>query len=107
VHDAAGTGNADLAVLNTLRLESVSGATAYVEADSPQSLSFAVLRAEWLNSLLTRVAGRPVKVALSARKAPAGAPQPSPASPHDHPLVKQARELLGARLIRVEDDPPR
>lgn len=106
------------AVLQGLKLRTFEPGRVVLEG--PEGLArTATVRREELSQAVSRAAGRQVAIEIvvqepaatadpAAPAAPApppgrAAPQPlAPSSMSDHPLVRQAGELLGARLIRVE-----
>ncbi len=58
-----------------------------------------------IEALATGVAGAPVKVELLCDAAPVQAPVPR-ANVNEHPLVKSAMELFGARVVSVQGRAP-
>ncbi len=54
-----------------------------------------------LEQLFERVTGRPVRIALRAHEPPPAEQQPARAPAADHPLVRQAVEQLGARIVAI------
>ncbi len=61
-----------------------------------------------IEALVAGVAGKALPVKLrpdAAPPAPDAAPEPKQ-SAAEHPLVKQAQELFGARLVSVQPRPP-
>lgn len=104
----------------------------FILAPSPHMRRAAVQQLNGIVELLCRVTGETVKVEFTpdpadhnpdantapqsgASVASAPTPTPTPASPmppprqdimNQHPLVKLAGEVLGARVVRVEPRPP-
>jgi hypothetical protein len=97
------------ALLDGLTLEKFEDGSAELSAP-PALTALARSSIKELEELLTRAAGRGVTATVREHGAPAGgdAPQVKVAPAGDirqHPLVKAAEELFGARVVRVESKP--
>ena len=103
------------AIVEDLRLVSLSGGAAVVQAGGLAAMARSAQKE--IEDLLTKAAGRKITLTIQtadAARAPAaegtpGAASTAPAAAaapgtdiRQHPLVKQAEALLGARVVRVE-----
>ncbi len=104
-------------LLENLTLERCEGGIAVVVAARPGQSAYLRARGAALEDLLSRAAGRPLRLDVREPEPSSGAETPLPqgagvdseayAQALKHPLVRRAAELLGARLIAVERDSPK
>ncbi|MEK6703347.1 MAG: hypothetical protein AABZ53_13870 [Planctomycetota bacterium] len=101
VREAASSSRYLGAMLSELELESFADGKATLIG--PASIvSAAQTKLTDLEQLFARVTGRPIRVALRAHEPAAAAAREAPRAPAaDHPLVRQAIEQLGARIVAV------
>lgn len=101
---AAASGNRRLRVLmDDLALESLNEGVAVIRApEAIKGLAYAA--AGDLAGVLTQIRRAPtrVEIVLQAREAVPEAPAPARISGAEHPLVKKAITLLGARVVSVQ-----
>lgn len=116
---------ATAAVIRQMRLLEFSGGRALIGCE-PDAQSVAKLAQAPLADMFAKVTGAPVQVVFkpldgpapsAGARAPAGtsgagpaAPRPDgapiPGGPADHPLVRRAVEVLGAKVVRVQARAP-
>jgi len=100
-------------LLESLSLARCEGGVAVVEPVKPGQGAYLKARAPALEDLLSRAAGKPLRLEVrepapesgggGGPTAPnAGADSEAYAKALQHPLVRRAAELLGARLVKVE-----
>ena len=87
--------------LSELELESLASGQATLVGPA-SIISAAQTKLNDLEQLFARVTGRPIRVALRPHEPTAAAEREAPRAPAaDHPLVRQAIEQLGARIVAV------
>lgn len=104
--EAAGERNFSRALVAPLKLVSLGPGKVALTAADPGQLAYARQRSEQIAGIFRQALGRAVKVTLEGDDDET----PAPTSDADrealeHPLVKQALDLFGGRVVSVERDP--
>jgi hypothetical protein len=105
VLEVAGERNSSRALVGPLKLVSVAPGKVSLTADEPGQLAYARQRSEQIAGIFRQALGQAVKVTLQGDEEAEPAPMQTSAIDREaleHPLVKQAVELFGGRVVSVE-----
>jgi hypothetical protein len=109
ITDAAGATASGRALMADLRLGSISDAGDVRLLAAPARVAYLQSKREWLANLFKEITGRPVRVEIISDDAAPAQPPPAAQDPMQaaraSPAVRRAEELLGARIVRFEQDP--
>jgi len=104
VLEVAGERNSSRALVEPLKLVSVGQGRVALTTKEPGQLAYARQRSEQIAGIFRQAMGRAVKVTLEGDD-----DQPAPAASGtqdreamEHPLVKQAIDLFGGRVVSIE-----
>lgn len=104
VLEVAGERNSSRALVEPLKLVSVGKGRVALTTKEPGQLAYARQRSEQIAGIFKQVMGRAVKVTLEGDD---DKPAPAVTGTQDreameHPLVKQAIDLFGGRVVSIE-----
>ena len=105
VRELAGKSRRDRMVTSWLTLKSVEGNKAVVAVQDPNDYRAAANASERLGELFKQAVGAAVEVLIEAPKGQsvdAAELSETQRKAIEHPLVQEAKELFGARIVRVE-----
>lgn len=105
MRELAGQSRRDRTITSWLTLKSVNESQAVVAVQDPKDYRAAASASERLGELFKQAVGAAVEVLVEAPKGQSvdeGSLSETDRQAIEHPLVQEAKDLFGARIVRVE-----